>query len=181
MNSDRAALCGMRSAILVAAAALLGSCNYEPLDAYRDVQDRIEAAVGIPLLGRGPCFRAMDDDKFESTKSITEICYKLTQQGRWRGLWRNDFEGSRFCAAPATRCSHDTPGERVWLQYSFGVTDTRPRKWKVPPGGLYEVLFIGRRTAVKGHYGHMGASDHELIVDRMLSVRELEPPPNQEE
>jgi hypothetical protein len=171
----------MRSAILVATAALLGGCNYQPLDAYRDVRDKVEAATGLPLLGRGSCFRAIDDDKFGAGKSLTEICYKLTPQRRWHGLWRNDFEGSRFCAAPASSCSRDTPGDRTWLQYSFGLTDTKPREWKVPPGGLYEVEFVGRRTAIKGRYGHMGGSDYAMIVDRLISIREIEAPPKQEE
>ena len=123
--------------------------------------------------------RALRDDKFERGKSITEICYRMTPPERWRGLWRNEFEGSRFCPAPARECSHDTTGERILLEYSFGVTDTRPRKSKVPFGGLYDVDFVGRRTAVKGHYSSL--YDHDLIVDRMISVKEVEPPPKQEE
>ena len=124
----------------------------------------------------------MRDDKFETQKSVYEICYKLAHPERWRGLWRNDFEGSRFCAAPSKKqCSFDTPGESVWFDYSFGLTETKPRQWKIPLGGLYEVDLIGRRTAVKGRYGHMGGSDHALIVDRMVSIRQVEAPPKQEE
>jgi hypothetical protein len=46
---------------------------------------------------------------------------------------------------------------------------------KSPDQTLYAVEFIGRRTAVKGRYGHMGVFDHELIVDRMISMRQVEP------
>jgi hypothetical protein len=38
---------------------------------------------------------------------------------------------------------------------------------------MYDVEFIGRLTAKRGHYGHMGASDHELIIDRVISIRPL--------
>jgi hypothetical protein len=167
----------MRRAFLLLAVLISGCGERTSANAYRDWRDRVAASVGVPLFGWGPCGRALRDDKFEPDKSIFEICYRLTQPQRWHGSWRNDFEGSRFCPAPATQCSHDTPGEKISLQYSFGITDTSPSEWKVPPGGLYEVEFIGRRTAVKGHYGHMGASDHAMIVDRMISVREVEPPP----
>jgi len=45
-----------------------------------------------------------------------------------------------------------------------------------PDGALYAVEFVGRRTAVPGHYGHMGASDYELIVDRFISLNQIAPP-----
>jgi hypothetical protein len=123
----------------------------------------------------------MRDETFKPLTSTYEICYKLTEPQRWQGLWRDDFEGSRFCPAPASRCPYHTPRDKIWLEYSFGVTDTEPRERKVPPGGLYEVNLIGRRTAVKGNYGHMGGSDHALIVDRMISIRQIEAPPKQVE
>ena len=40
-------------------------------------------------------------------------------------------------------------------------------------GAYYEVEFIGRRTAKRGHYGHFGAFDHEIVVDHMISIRPL--------
>ncbi|WP_150125363.1 hypothetical protein [Sphingomonas sp. LM7] len=33
--------------------------------------------------------------------------------------------------------------------------------------------FIGRRTAYQGRYGHMGLADSEVIVDRLISAREI--------
>jgi len=170
----------VRLAVLLVAALLQG-CNYQQAGTYRDVRDQVQAVIIVPLLGWGPCARAMRDENFQPNKSLAEICYKLTPPRRRHGLWRNNFEGSQFCEAPATRCPDASAGELSWLRYSFGVTDTRPRKLKVPYGGLYEVDFIGRRTAVKGRYGHLGGADHYLIVDRMIWMREVEPPPKQEE
>lgn len=44
-------------------------------------------------------------------------------------------------------------------------------------GGLYAVEFEGRLTAYRGTYGHFGMYDHEVIVDRLISIRQVEPPP----
>lgn len=44
---------------------------------------------------------------------------------------------------------------------------------------MYEVEFIGRRTLYPGMQGHMGMSKHELIVDRLISMKEIEAPPPQ--
>lgn len=168
----------MRFATLAAAIVLLGGCNYPPLDAYSHAQDKVEAATGIPLLGRGPCFAAVYNDKVEPGKSLTEICYKMTSPRRWRGLWRDDFEGSRFCPAPARECTFQSAGDRIWLDFSYSLPADQKR---MASGGLYEVDFIGRRTAVPGHYGHMGVFDAEIIADRMISTRQVEPPAEQEE
>lgn len=76
----------------------------------------------------------------------------------FRGLWRNAFEGSRFCPAPATSCDQRTPGDRIWLD---GGPIERP------DGKLYHVQFVGRQTVTKGQYGHMGVSDHAIMVEQV--------------
>ena len=43
-------------------------------------------------------------------------------------------------------------------------------------GGLYAIEFVGRRTLQKGHHGHMGMFDHEILVDKLISLRQLETP-----
>jgi len=114
-----------------------------------------------------PCTRKMHDknlgDYYESTP--LDECVKFDPSRKWQGVWRNEFEGSRFCPAPARKCSFSSPGDRIWL-------DVR----KSPDQTLYAVDFIGRRTAVKGAYGHMGVFDYELIVDRMISIKQIESP-----
>ena len=95
----------------------------------------------------------------------TERCFRMTEPRRWQGLWRNEFEGSHFCEAPAIRCDHDTPGMNIWL------TSKRDRE---PDGRLYRVDFIGRRTLYPGLFGHLAIADgHEVVVDRMISMREV--------
>lgn len=104
----------------------------------------------------------------EAFPSQVDACYAMTAPAVWRGLWRNAFEGSRFCPEPAKECSTKTPGDIVWL--------TKPengRLAKLPPlGDLYRIEFVGRRTAVRspqGH-GHLGFAQHEIVVDRLISL-----------
>lgn len=98
----------------------------------------------------------------------TDQCVKMTEPKRWKGLWRNAFEGSRFCETPATGCTDAPSDEKVWLDWNAGPE---------PDGALCEVEFIGRQTQYAGEYGHLGMSRHEIIVDRMLSIKRLETGP----
>lgn len=127
--------------------------------------------LGLPTLGILPC-----PDREEAVDNVTvhvgqptDQCFRMEPQRRWTGLWRDQFEGSRFCPSPATICSSETSGDIIWLH-----TDRVTRK--EPDGALYAVELLGRRTTVKGHHGHMGGSDHELIVDRFISLKRIGPP-----
>jgi len=154
-------------ALLLAVATLSGCEDHgPPAAAYRSWKDRLVVAAGL----RGvfwPCYvKEAETKNVAAYASIPfDQCFRMDPPRRWRGVWRNEFEGSRFCPAPAIKCSFYSPGDRVWLDVS-----------KHPDQTLYAVDFVGRRTAVKGRYGHMGASDHELIVDRMISMRAIEAP-----
>ncbi len=105
----------------------------------------------------------------------TDQCFEMTSSQRWRGLWRDSFEGSVFCPSPAKECSNIRP-DQIWLSYSEKLRHAKTKPIE-GAGGLYLVEFIGRKTLKRGHYGHMGLFDNEIIVDRLISVRELEPPP----
>lgn len=139
--------------------------------AYTHWQDRFIAATGIPLPGRPyPCSRL---GKLQVGGETTEVidgvptaeCVRLTPSKRIQGFWRNDFEGSQFCFDTPSNCTY-TRRPRIWFGYS---------EEKLPPtGGLYAVDFIGRQTLYRGGYGHMGMSDQEMVVDRMISVRKLD-------
>lgn len=95
-------------------------------------------------------------------------------QQRMQGLWRNDFEGSQFCAAPARSCSYVPTEQRkqplVWLEFAAPL----PPKFDASDyGGLYQVEFLGRQTVFDGRYGHAGMFDSDVTVDRMISMREI--------
>lgn len=168
-----------RLALLLLGPISVGGCDDRgpPASAYRSWKNQVIVAAGLRSFVDLCAVKKETEYGNVYERLPLDECYKMDPPRRWKGLWRNDFEGSRFCEAPALECSYETAGDKTWLQYSFGLTDKRPSELKVPYGGLYEVDLVGRRTAIKARYGHMGGSDHELIVDRMISVREVEPPP----
>lgn len=165
----------MRGAVTVICFFLLNACSQSaPIS---PVVNGIDTGSGVDLerlIRAEPgltdaCKARLRADGLSALEPV-ENCFQMSPRQRWRGLWRNTFEGSRFCAEPATACIADTPGEKVWL--SLGDHANLGGRY----GGLYAVEFAGRRTAVPGTFGHLGGSDHELIVDQLISIREVEPP-----
>jgi hypothetical protein len=105
----------------------------------------------------------------------TDQCFKMTKPQRKTGLWRNDFEGQAFCAAPARECPFgkwrpNEPGV-AWIDFA-----SLPGSEDTPPGGLYAIDFVGRATAYPGQYGEYGLYNQEVIVDRLISIKMIEPP-----
>ena len=109
-----------------------------------------------------PCVR---EDKLLPTGE----CYEMLPAHRWRGVWEDHLEGQVFCPGAATQCP--AGGSGIWLDYASAK---RPAGWT--PGGVYAIDFIGRRTKFEGGYGHMGASRHAMVVDRMISMKQLQAP-----
>jgi hypothetical protein len=160
----------MRSMILIVGGVLITGCQQAgdqyrrlpPPEAFVKLKDRVAVRMlqsGIPWTY--PCMEPGRCLKYDGPKRI-------------RGLWRNDFEGSQFCEAPATQCSFDMPGPRTWLDARVSFPTEFKRR---DLGGLYAVDFIGRSSQYRGNYGHVGVFDKEVIVDRIISIREIEPPP----
>ncbi|MAN11594.1 MAG: hypothetical protein CMN63_04105 [Sphingobium sp.] len=110
------------------------------------------------------CLNEIKSGGIEAMPSGTDKCFEMTPARQWKGLWRREFENSRFCPSPAVSCSYQTAGDRIWLSgkplTSLGNGD-----------GLYEVEFVGRQTAHKGRYGHMSTFDHEIIVDKVVNFQ----------
>jgi hypothetical protein len=99
----------------------------------------------------------------------TDACFRMEGPRRWKGLWRDEFEGQRFCSFPARLCSYAEPGENIWLTFGSGEQAEAGR----PSDHVYAVEFIRRRTAVPGHYGHLGSFRHEVVVDQLISISAL--------
>lgn len=108
-------------------------------------------------------------------------CFRMEEPRRWSGLWRTGFEESRFCAdgewslgggygPRALECDYETLGRRIWAEGRDESTQA------ARDFGLYRVEFIGRITKYPGGpYGHMGMSDYEIVIDRMISMNRIEP------
>ncbi|WP_230292936.1 hypothetical protein [Croceicoccus sp. Ery5] len=101
-------------------------------------------------------------------------CFEMDTAQTYRGLWRDDFEGSRFCPSPQTECTQETSGEAIWLTFSPEL-EGRENVARGMSGNLYAIEFIGRMTAHRGHYGHMGMFNREAVVDEITSIRPLTP------
>lgn len=125
-----------------------------------------------------PCSKQTVESGIPVVSSLpTDQCYKMNPPERMQGLWRNDLEGLAFCAAPATECPHGKwePNQAgvAWLEFASPLGGEK----ETPSGGLYTIDFVGRRTTFPGHYGEYGFYNQDVIVDRLISIKEVEPPP----
>jgi hypothetical protein len=141
-----------------------------PPEAYLRLEDRLSARlIDWGIRWRYPCTSTERDGDIEMLHHLeTDQCVRMGPKQRFRGLWNNEFEGSRFCAAPAEECSYISRGEDVWLSFSPEMERTGE-----VVGGVYSIDFIGRQTLFPGSYGHMGGSDEEVIVDRVIAMRRV--------
>ncbi len=113
----------------------------------------------------------------------TDQCYKMETPRRYRGVWVDEFEGQRFIPEGTSppewpRTDPKSPGwkeeterarlARIWLDSSRVRFDGRPRR----NGARWIIEFVGRKTMYPGSYGHFGMSGQEIIVDRVISLRE---------
>ena len=112
----------------------------------------------------------------------TDQCYKMEPPRRYRGIWVDEFEGQAFIPEGSTppewpRADPKSAGWRqqferaraatIWLDMSRVYVDGEHR----PRGRKWIIEFVGRKTMYPGEYGHMGLSGHEIIVDRVLSLK----------
>lgn len=113
----------------------------------------------------------------------TDQCYKMEAARRYRGVWVDEFEGQAFIPEGAKppewpRSNPKSPEWRkeadraiaatIWLDVErVNLGHTRRRD-----GRKFFIEFIGRKTMYAGNYGHMGMSGQEIIVDRVISLRE---------
>lgn len=164
--------------LLICAGCRRSDVRETPAQAYLNWKDKFAVATGLPLFGYHPCAHWVEYKMGGYYESVPEDrCVKFDPPRRFQGLWRNDFEGTQFCPAPARECSYVSTERRkqplIWLDFSFRLPDPA----EGPFGGLYSVDFIGRTSAYGGAYGHFGMFDEQVIVDRLISIQELEPPP----
>lgn len=153
----------MRWCLLILVGLLGGGCDKRQPKLSDEVVSRIEA--GFPGIKRA-CLEELRMNGFEGRpERTTEDCFEMTEAQRWTGLWRNEFEGSLFCVAPARQCAAEDYRTGAWLSWAG-----RPN----PRGELYRVDFIGRRTAHAGRFGHGGLMPHEVIVDHMIRIEKVE-------
>lgn len=109
----------------------------------------------------------------------SRACYDFLPPRRFSGVYVDEFEGQTFLEGAGEAERYVVPCRRVWFTIDdwsdidawkgFGAKDRLSRVWLLD--------FIGRenRPLANGSlgYGHLGASDAEVIVDRVVSARLL--------
>jgi len=109
-------------------------------------------------------------------------CFKMEEPRRYRGIWIDEFEGQAFIPEGTDPPRWPSPGstspgwrerlERaraasIWLDVErVGLEHKGGRKMRID--------FVGRKTLYPGYYGHLGMSGSEIIVDRVISLKEIE-------
>lgn len=112
------------------------------------------------------CLEKIRFGGIEAMPDRVDQCFEMTKPQRWIGLWTRDFELSRFCPAPALQCSRTPDTDIIWLTLPASARHATQRL----PTSTYRIEFLGRRTLLPGHHGHMGMSGHEIVVDRVISL-----------
>ena len=111
----------------------------------------------------------------------TDQCYKMEVSRTYRGVWLDEFEGQRFIPDGTSppewpRSDPRTPGwreeaERARLA-NIWIDARRVERRLLQRGTRRHIEFEGRKTMYLGAYGHMGMSGQEVIVDRVISLRD---------
>ena len=150
----------------VLACALTSGCASETDQlAQEDIALLRETLPGINEI----CVDAFREGGLNAIPQDVRKCFPMENSKRWTGLWLDEFEGSRFCAAPADECGFETEGERVWLSFAEEIRATeKPDRYATDK--LYKIEFIGRRTLKSGAFGHLGGSDREVVVEDLVRL-----------
>lgn len=113
----------------------------------------------------------------------TDQCYKMEAPRSYRGVWVDEFEGQAFIPEGAKtpewpRGNPKSPewkkeadraiAATIWLDVERVNLSGEGRR----DGRKFLIEFVGRKTMYSGHYGHMGMAGQEIIVDRVISLRE---------
>jgi hypothetical protein len=128
-----------------------------------------------------PCSYHIDASTIGSLP--TDQCYKMEEPRRHRGIWIDEFEGQAFVpegTRPPSWPTDDSkaPGwkeraeearlARIWIDTRRVDLDRASRR----RGTRRFIEFVGRKTRFPGVHGHFGMFGSEIIVDRVIALRE---------
>jgi hypothetical protein len=172
----------MRRLQTISACLALAAChprntsNLPEPAAYAHVKDRVLARMWAwGLTSRFPCWSEQSTGVDGLT--WTEQCFRFSKPQRMSGLWRHNFEVNQFCLPPAKQCP-DPANANDPYQGSYGNMEFRAQikgEADTPYGGLYAIDFIGRRSEYP-IFGGTNDADRDVIVDRVLAIRIVDPP-----
>lgn len=155
----------------------INATNRPPAYAYQGLSKQLWVALGLHHFSH-PCSDRMDTEYGPvDTWLPTDQCYRMTEPQRMRGLWIDEFEGSRFFPGARDAFGAEIGSVRIWLDVESNHIPHLFRFNESDEPRALEIEFIGRQTAVAGEHGHMGASTHEIIVDQLISARSVDVAP----
>ena len=132
-----------------------------PPEAYLHKEDQ-ERARRKSRLSEIPCSRTRIEDGISVESWLpTDQCVRMLPRQRFRGVWFNRFEVSAFWPDRVRIPQEEPP---LWLDFHRSSLSNAEGE------RAYLLDFEGRRTMYPGSYGY-GDYEHEIIVDRVISVR----------
>lgn len=141
--------------------------------AYVHWKDRFRTSIPVAIAFGAPC-----ETKYEGYSAFDPgpDCYRFDEKRRFSGVWRNEFEGSSFFEGRTSLPLDNRQRQEAWLDFSKEASaneafDTLPKKGT----SVVQIEFEGRKTSVPGSHGHFGMYRHLILVDRVLSIRIIEP------
>ena len=167
-----------QAAASLVAAVLLAGCEKAPLlpRSLRSAYDFAYQAVS----GRASSTRCWTKSKLPDGSWVLDMdeprsCYFYSPPRRMQGVYIDEFEGQRFLENAST-----TPPlvarDDVWFDVDQQSDLRRTPRLRNRENGtiIWLVDFIGRRTeSARGGYGHMGGSNADVLVDRMISAQPI--------
>ena len=117
------------------------------------------------------CIKIILEDRQNDFPQDVRECFPMQERKRWTGLWYDYFESSTFCTEVMSKCPSETGNDLIWLTFADENKATRPSRYA--QGKVYKVDFIGRRTQLPGAFGHYGIWKHEIVVEDVISIKQV--------
>jgi hypothetical protein len=167
---------GIALAILAAALLFLAwAASSEALIAPRPLRQLWDAANR--LIGRPDPHTACFTKKIEQGATVFAFagprdCYHFGPPRVFSGIYIDEFEGQSFLEG------QHPPGpyrdQSVWISFDEkSDKSVAPLLHSMTPTRIWRIRFVGRKTDRAGTYGHLGMSNSEVLVDRVLEARLL--------
>jgi hypothetical protein len=153
--------------------AAVNITNDPPAYVYEGMSNQLWAASGLHYFAPTCSRLEVEGDETISVGIPVDECYRMTGPQRMRGVWLDQFEGSRFLPGGPELTKTRLDQSDIWLDVYRnrvpGLFDPEPDSEL----RAMEIEFIGRQTRFPGRYGHMGGSEHEVVVEQLIHAREL--------
>lgn len=167
-----------KAGVRLALASILvcGGCGSSPLpsEGGRTIYDTVHRSItGVDAESRCTTKDTSEGLTFYGRK-LARTCRAWNAPRSYHGIFIQEFEGDRFIenAVPALRY---VSKRRIWLAFDQKSDASRVPELKAPDGHtkIWHVAFVGRSNHYAGRFGHLGMSDGEVLVDRVISARKL--------